>query len=190
MHGALQRDAVPVPDAPRRPRWPALAILLGPPFIMAGITTLPTSMDREVHSLSLPQDVDRFVLFFGYVDCPAICPTTMAALREVYLRVIARQNEPTLGVGFVNLIEAPSGVAQQYAQHFHPSFTGLQAHAEDRGALMRELGVRFDRSAEGPAGWHTDSVYLLVNMSGHWRLRKVVRSPIDIDQLTTLIQEL
>lgn len=165
--------------------------MLGVPLIMASITQLPMAADRPVESLALSTDADRMVLFFGYVDCPDVCPTTMSAVREAYERYPADAGGPRFGVTFVNLTEAGEGVAAAYARHFHPTFEGLQASGEDRRALLQELGVRFQRSANGPGGWHTDSVYLLKRVGAQWRLRTVVRRrPLEPAQLVALLQEL
>jgi len=172
------------------PRWPLVPLLLAVPLILAAISQLPVTMNREVHSVQLPQSVDRMALFFGYVDCPAVCPTTMSALRQVYLQYSEDPERASLGVTFVNLAPPSGAQVADYAAHFHPDFFGLQANAADRGAFMRELGVRFDRSAAGPAGWHTDSIYLLRREAAVWRVRRVVRSPIEPQQVVALLQEI
>lgn len=167
-----------------------MPLLLAVPLILAAISQLPVTVNREIHSLELPHSVDRMALFFGYVDCPAVCPTTMGALKQVYLQYAEDPSRAPLGVTFVNLAPPSQAKAAAYAAHFHPDFFGLQANAADRGAFMRELGVRFDRSASGPAGWHTDSIYLLRREQAIWSVRRVVRSPIEPEQVVALLQEI
>lgn len=156
---------------------------------MAGITQVPTPMNRPVRSLELPMDADRMLLFFGYVDCPHVCPTTMTALRETYDQY--GDDNARLSVVFVNLTEADDGVADGYAKNFNDNFVGIQASIEDRPALLTELGVRYARSKSGPTGWHTDSVYVLARNGRTWNLRTVVQqTPIEPKALAALVKEL
>lgn len=160
---------------PRRSRAPAVLLALAVPGLLASFTQLPTTTDRPVTSVELPPDYDALLVFFGYVDCPQICPTTLVRLEQIY--DAASRPGLDLGVVFVNLTPAEPGVAARYAKAFHPDFEGVQADLRDRGALMRELGVRFDRDDDSPAGWHTDSTYVLQRSEDGWRLRAVVPRP-------------
>lgn len=163
------------PDPPRRPRWPAVALVLSVPALLAAFVGVPMPMDSPVRSIDLPDDRERMLVFFGYVDCPQVCPGTMQALKGIY-EAYQRIGDPgRLGIAFVNLTAASDGVAARYARAFHPDFLGLQAGPRDRGALMRELGVRFDRDDDSPAAWHTDFVYVLVRTEDGWRLRTVLK---------------
>jgi cytochrome oxidase Cu insertion factor (SCO1/SenC/PrrC family) len=180
------------PAGPRRPRSrvPAIALILAVPGILAAVTQLPTRTDRPFTALSLPTQADRALLFFGYVDCPHVCPTTLQALRQVHAAYGARHPGAALGVTFVNLTPAEPGVADRYAKAFEPSFDGLQSTESDRGALMRALGVRFERGPNAE-GWHTDAVYLLTRRGADWSLRTVVsQRPLDPEHIVELLEDL
>ena len=184
MSTALQRKVA-------HPRILGLGLVLTVPLILAGLTQLPVHMNRPVTAIPLPSDADRMLLFFGYVDCPQICPTTMAALRRAHDVYTLHEATPRLTVTFVNLTEAADGVADRYAKHFDPSFHGVQSTEQDRAALMRELGVRFERKKDDPAGWHTDSVYVLAREGDTWNVRTVIRErPLDPDRIAELVEDL
>ena len=147
---------------------------LAVPGLLASFTQLPLQTDRPVEAIELPDGYDRMLVFFGYVDCPQVCPTAMARLQQIYGALDRTHSADRLGVTFVNLTEAPPDVAVAYAKAFHPAFEGVQAGPRARGGLMREFGVRFERDADSPAGWHTDSAYLMQRTPAGWRLRAVV----------------
>ena len=67
------------------------------------------------------------LLFFGFVNCPDVCPTTLATLAEVRRKVAS---ESAGDVPQVVLVSVDPGrdtppVLAQYVAHFDPSFTGV-----------------------------------------------------------------
>jgi len=174
-----------------RPRILAAGLIATVPLILAGLTQLPVHMKRPVTAIPLPMDADRMLLFFGYVDCPQICPTTLAALRRARDVYTLHETGPHLTVTFVNLTAADDGVADRYAKAFDPDFHGVQSSEQHRAALMRELGVRFERKKDDPTGWHTDSVYVLAREGDIWNVRTVIRErPLDPDRIAEIVEEL
>jgi protein SCO1 len=83
------------------------------------------------------------LLFFGFVNCPDVCPTTLATLAEVR-RKVAR--ESARDVPQVVLVSVDPGrdtppVLAQYVAHFDPSFTGVTGDPAAIEALTQALGV-------------------------------------------------
>lgn len=145
--------------------------------LLFSFTQLPVQADRPVRSIDLPAGYERMLVFFGYVDCPKVCPTAMFRLAAIYGDLEGTPASARLGVTFVNLTDAEASAVGAYARAFHPTFEGVQAGPRARGGLMRELGVRFDRDNDSAAGWHTDSVYLLEQADDGWRLKAVIPRP-------------
>jgi protein SCO1 len=82
-------------------------------------------------------------LFFGFVNCPDVCPTTLATLAEA--RRIA-SDLPAATKPSVVLVSVDPGrdtpdVLGRYVAHFDPSFTGVTGRPESIEALTRDLGV-------------------------------------------------
>lgn len=85
------------------------------------------------------------VIFFGYVHCPDVCPTTMAELREV--KQLMGADASKLQVIFVTLDperDAP-GMLKPYVQAFDPSFIALRGTPEQTAAAAREFKVFFEK---------------------------------------------
>ncbi|MDR3323032.1 MAG: SCO family protein [Zoogloeaceae bacterium] len=81
------------------------------------------------------------LLFFGYVHCPDVCPTTL--LRAAQAVALLGDNAERVQVLFVTLDpqrDTPE-VLREYAPAFHPAFLGLYAAPEDTPKLARDFRV-------------------------------------------------
>jgi protein SCO1/2 len=82
-------------------------------------------------------------LFFGFVNCPDVCPTTLATLAEV--RRIAGdlppRDQPAVVLVSVDPGRDTPEVLAHYVAHFDPAFTGVTGNADAIEALTRQLGV-------------------------------------------------
>jgi protein SCO1 len=82
-------------------------------------------------------------LFFGFVNCPDICPTTLATLAEVRRSLADLPESRRPGVAFVSVDpgrDSPEVLAG-YVAHFDASFAGVTGSAREIEALTRSLGV-------------------------------------------------
>ena len=92
------------------------------------------------------------VVFFGYTQCPDVCPTTLATMREVLSRF--GDDARRVQVVFVTLDPArdTSQVLAAYTTAFHPSFIGLRGDDATTAAVAREFKVFYARQAGTTAG--------------------------------------
>ncbi|MBE9610127.1 SCO family protein [Chitinilyticum litopenaei] len=103
------------------------------------------------------------VLFFGYTQCPDVCPTTLAELRDLLPQFGAAARD--IQVLFVSVDPArdtPELLAQ-YVPAFHPDFLGLTGSASAVAQVARQYGVAYQRRGEGEHYTmdHTAGTYLL-----------------------------
>ncbi len=83
------------------------------------------------------------LLFFGFTNCPDVCPTTLATLADVRRRLADLPPGEIPGVVLATVDPArdtPAALAR-YVAHFDPSFAGITGSAESIGAFTRDLGV-------------------------------------------------
>lgn len=96
------------------------------------------------------------VVFFGYTQCPDVCPTTMGELAQVKKALGADGDK--LQVLFVSVDpqrDTPA-VLKAYMQPFDPSFLGLYADSPDKlAAMARDFKVFFQRVDGKEAGRYT-----------------------------------
>jgi protein SCO1/2 len=83
------------------------------------------------------------LLFFGFTNCPDICPTTLATLAEArrQLADLAPGALPDVVLVTVDPARDTPGALARYVAHFDPSFAGVTGSQESIDALARELGV-------------------------------------------------
>lgn len=96
------------------------------------------------------------VLFFGYTQCPDVCPTTLADMAQV-MRLLDKDAE-RVQVIFVTLDperDTPELLAQ-YPAAFHPSFIGLYGDAAATAAAAEAFGVVYRRQPTRDGGYTLD----------------------------------
>jgi protein SCO1 len=81
------------------------------------------------------------VVFFGYTQCPDVCPTTMAELAEVR-RALGSDGARLQGV-FVTVDpdRDTAAVLKAYVENFGAGFVGLRGSAEQTKQVAREFKV-------------------------------------------------
>lgn len=82
-------------------------------------------------------------LFFGFVNCPDVCPTTLATLAAARksLADLPGDLRPAVALVSVDPDRDTPDVLAPYVTHFDRSFTGLTGTRESVGALTGGLGV-------------------------------------------------
>lgn len=89
------------------------------------------------------------LLYFGYTNCPGICPTTLAEIHEA-LRQLGPERAARVQVLFVSVDpkrDTPERLAA-YLSHFSPSFVGLTGSAEQVAGVAAAYGI-YVRITEG-----------------------------------------
>ena len=104
------------------------------------------------------------VVFFGYTQCPDVCPTTLQELVEVKQQLGA-DGDRLQGV-FVTLDperDTPE-VLKAYLQAMDPSFVGLTGSSEQIEAAAREFKVFYQKVPTSEGNYtmdHTAAFYLI-----------------------------
>ncbi|HEV7431446.1 MAG TPA: SCO family protein [Steroidobacteraceae bacterium] len=122
------------------------------------------------------------LLFFGYSNCPDLCPATLAIMRDVQRRA------PIPGLQFLFITVDPErdtpAALKQYLHHFSSEFVGLSAGRASLAPLMRTLAA--DAESQGTHGGgnqltHSATLYLL---DTHGRLAAVYSPPLNAATLS------
>ncbi|MBN8438498.1 MAG: SCO family protein [Candidatus Accumulibacter sp.] len=116
------------------------------------------------------------VVFFGYTQCPDVCPTTLLSMREVLNRL--GNDAGRVQVIFVTLDPARDTpqVLAEYVTAFHPSFVGLRGDEATTAVVARDFKVFYAKQAGSTAG-----TYSLDHSTGSYaydpegRLRLLIR---------------
>lgn len=106
-------------------------------------------------------------LFFGFVNCPDICPTTLATLAgaQKSLADLPEAERPGVVLVSVDPHRDTPPVLGEYVAHFDPEFVGATGSHEAIEVLTRALGVAVVIGPEDDAGNyavdHTAAVFLV-----------------------------
>ncbi|MDC8772705.1 SCO family protein [Roseateles albus] len=104
--------------------------------------------DQDGRSRSLAEFKGKIpVVFFGYTQCPDVCPTTLAELAEVK-RSLGADGERVQGI-FVTIDPERDSAAllKAYVASFDPSFIALRGSDEQTKAVAKEFKVYFAKVA-------------------------------------------
>lgn len=126
------------------------------------------------------------VLFFGYTNCPDVCPATLATLAAVEKRLRAAGSIEPPQVIFVSVDAKRDTPAQlaKYVPYFDPQFIGLTAADQPRiEAVARELGVAviIEPAADGNYTVDHSGALFVVNPDG--KLAAILTGPFTADAL-------
>ena len=131
------------------------------------------------------------VVFFGFAQCPDICPTTLADLAQVKKR-LGSDGERIQVVFITGDPERDSPqVLASYVPAFDPSFIGLTGSSEEIAAAAREFKVFFQKVAG-----KTETSYTIDHTTGAYvfdregRVRLFIRHGTGAEAIAADLQRL
>lgn len=98
------------------------------------------------------------LVFFGFVDCPDVCPLTMRRLAETY-RDLGEPEALQVVMVTVDPERDRGERLRDYVSGFHPSFVGVGGSAEDIAAAARRFFIGY--AGTGREIVHTEAVGLV-----------------------------
>jgi len=118
------------------------------------------------------QDRWTFV-FFGFTNCPDVCPTTMAVLAQAERQVQQADPESAQQFNVVLVTVDPERddlpTLGAYVNAFSPRFVGVAGSVRQTSEFARQLNVAFDKvpSADGYTMDHSAQI-VIINPRGHY----------------------
>ena len=106
------------------------------------------------------------LLFFGFTNCPDVCPLTLSMLAQVRADIASRAPRFTPRVLFVSVDpnrDTPERIAA-YLNGFDSKFEGVTASDEALAPLLSALGVAVEKHVHGGANYnvvHNSAIYVL-----------------------------
>lgn len=131
------------------------------------------------------------IVFFGYTQCPDICPTNMSNLRLVMDQL--GEESKRVQVLFISVDPARDTpeLLGQYVPSFHPDFLGLTGTAEEVAATAKEFRVFYQQRPGA-----TPTTYTVDHSSGSYvfdasgKLRLYLRHGEQPDRITADLRRL
>lgn len=147
--------------------------------------------DTQGQPRQIKEFKDRVTLvFFGFVSCPDVCPTTLFRLREV--RDALGEQADSLQVILVT-VDPKRDTAerlQAYVENFDPSFLGLRPTPEELPNIIEEfraIAVEVPTADGSYTVDHSATLYIYDRQS---RLRLIAQPTLEIPALAADIKRL
>jgi len=175
-----------------------------------GVLLLPKPRELSAFSLSTsdgePFDQSTLeghwsFLFFGFTNCPDVCPTSMSILSQAYRKL--REEAPELAElfqGVLVTVDPQRDTADKlsaYVEAFSPDFVGVRGTVGDIASLATDVNVAFAkvpvRNGEGiadPDSYtmdHTANI-VIINPRGHYH--GFIKYPQQADTIVAALQSL
>lgn len=156
-----------------------------------------TMTDHHQHPFTLSDHRGRVVvLFFGYTNCPDVCPATLGQFKRV--KLLLEDQAEHVQFAFITVdpeYDTPQRLAS-YVGPVDPDFLGLWASPEELEPILRAYGVFVEKTPDeaSPVGYwitHTASSYI-IDGDGRLRLQEPFGAAPEAvaDDLRRLITEL
>lgn len=126
-------------------------------------------------------------LFFGFTNCPDICPTTMLVMKSVWNKLPEEARKtPAPQMVFVSVDPQRDTLdkLQKYVTYYHPDFLGVTGELDQLDVLTRQIGVLYgfeDPGADGNYTVNHSSQIVLIDPQGN--LRAVFSTPHLVDEI-------
>ena len=95
------------------------------------------------------------VVFFGYTQCPDVCPTTLAALAEAMKRLGPEADRVQVLFITVDPERDTPDLLFKYVPAFDPRFVGLRGDAEQTARTAKEFKILYQKQPGASPGSYT-----------------------------------
>lgn len=125
-------------------------------------------------------------LFFGYTNCPDVCPTTLFMLRTVWNKLPTQvKKAPAPQMVFVSVDpkrDTPERL-KKYVTFYHRGFIGVTGKVAQINKLTHQAGINysFTKHADGSYTVNHSAQIILVDPSGE--MRAVFSPPQKVNEL-------
>jgi protein SCO1/2 len=151
-------------------------------------------VDHQGHRFSKQQLLGRWnILFFGFTNCPDICPTTMQTLKQVKNKLVLDNVWGNYQVIMVS-VDPDRDTTQQlsnYVPYFDPEFIGINGSLDATTEFSKQLGILFyANEADDDGRYDVDhgTALILVNPMGE--MAGVISAPHQADVIARDLSKL
>lgn len=124
-------------------------------------------------------------LFFGFTNCPDVCPMTMRILAQVEQRLSDLPDAQRPRVVLVSVDpkrDTPEQLAK-YVKYFNPAFLGVTGEQSSLDEFTRKIGVPVAISETGDGGYTVDHSAAIFLIDPRGRIRALFSAPHVADSI-------
>jgi protein SCO1/2 len=131
------------------------------------------------------------VVFFGYTQCPDVCPTTMAEMGEVMRRLGPKADQVQVAFITVDPERDTQELLSHYVPAFDPRFLGLWGDAEATARTARAFKVIYQKvPGKTPGSYTVDHSAGTFVFDRKGRVRLMVRHGTPADAIAPDLERL
>jgi len=114
------------------------------------------------------------LLFFGFTNCPDVCPTTMAELGMAKRELVQKVPEVAQRMRVVLVTVDPERddpeTLGRYVKAFSPDFVGVNGTRDSIAKFATQVNVAFGKVPDGEGGYTVDHSgnIVIINPRGHY----------------------
>jgi len=126
------------------------------------------------------------VVYFGYTNCPDVCPTTLATFKQVWKDLGQRNLTTQVRFDFISVDpqrDTPEHL-RQYVAFFSPDFITATGSDEELTPLTRALGLVYSRTTAANGNIEVDHSGSAVIIDRQGQLVGVFRPPFEAHALS------
>jgi protein SCO1/2 len=120
--------------------------------------------------------------FFGFTNCPDVCPTALKIMQLVWKKLPQDQPKPNMFFVSVDPDRDNTQLLKQYVSYYHPDFVGVTGNLDQIDNLTNQLGVLYgydENKEENPEDYTVNHSAQILLIDPQARLRAVFSPPYD-----------
>ncbi|MCK9539177.1 SCO family protein [Dokdonella sp.] len=121
------------------------------------------------------------VVFFGFTNCPDVCPNTLSTLRQTWATLGTQGLHDRVRIDFISVDPQRDTPAQlaRYTAFFSPDFVAATGSDEELTRLTRALGLLYHREPAQDGHYSVDHSASLVVIDPQGRQAGLIKPPFD-----------
>ena len=123
-------------------------------------------LDQDGNDFGLSQMKGKWsFIFFGYSNCPDVCPVTMSVMADSYKELVGDNKDLQVIFASVDPERDTTEKLSQYVNYFNPDFIGLGGNNDMIKSLTGQIGVAYylnnENQTEDYLVDHSASIFLI-----------------------------
>lgn len=147
-----------------------------------------TLMDQEGETFTRDSLKDNWsLLFFGFSNCPDICPATLQLLSAARDRIavdgLSESELPRIVLISVDPERDKPEVLKSYVANFGPTIIGLTGELSELQKLTGRLGIFHAKSSVHHGGYNVDHTSAVLVINPNAQFHALFSAPYSVDDL-------
>ena len=131
------------------------------------------------------------VMFFGYTNCPDVCPTTLSDLRQVMQKLGTDADRLQVLFVTVDPKRDTQELLAKYVPAFNPAFLGLYGDGAATDKVAKDFKIFYQiQEGKTPESYTVAHTAASLVFDPQGRLRLFINYGMEVDKLTADIQQL